>query len=335
MAKRKLSKRQVKRIIANQHRRKKRAFEDHAIGELVSESDLGPEQVGLVLSNYGSSALIESDNGNTHRCLLRQNLETLVCGDRVIYQLINEEGIVVARLERKSLLSRPESENTTKPIAANIDQIVIVAAIKPKLSKALIDRYLVIEETTGIPAIIVMNKIDLLDEAALLQLQQHMRIYDDIGYQIAYVSTKTNQGSENLITLLQGKSNILVGQSGVGKSSLAQKLLPTLDIRVGQLNESNLGKHTTTTSMLYHLPFGGVLIDTPGVRDFGLWHIEREQIDRGFIEFRGFLGACKFSNCQHRSEPGCAILQALEENRISKQRFESYQAIVQSLTKKS
>jgi ribosome biogenesis GTPase len=212
-----------------------------------------------------------------------------------------------------------------KPIAANIDQLLLIIAPQPAPSSGLIDDYLVMAEALGIKPVIVFNKIDLLSDAAYKHWQTELAHYQQLSYPLIFISTLQPAAFSQLNPLLNQHTNILVGQSGVGKSSIIQSLFPTLDIRVSELStHSQHGKHTTTTTYLYHLPCGGHLIDSPGVRSFSLWSMPSNQIAHCFIEFRPYLNHCRFKNCQHRTEPDCAVLAALMEGKIEKKRYESY-----------
>lgn len=337
MAKRKLTRRQAWRAEKIQAERLARAEKKASeIESTLEGSELGPEQTGRVITRYGAQADIEDDQHTIFRCLLRQNLPSLVCGDRVVWQAGNNQtGVVVAVESRDSLLERPDADNQLKPVAANINQILVVAAPLPALDIDLINRYLVAAEITNIPPVLVINKIDLMADHSLKKLKARLKIYEDIGYTLIYASCKQEHGLEDLIAHLKNKTSILVGQSGVGKSSLIQALLPEEELRVGALSESSgLGRHTTTTTRLYHFPEGGELIDSPGVRAFRLGHASRAQLIDGFIEFRPYLGQCKFKDCQHKVEPDCAILAAVEANKISRERYDSYQRILETLEDK-
>jgi ribosome biogenesis GTPase len=184
-----------------------------------------------------------------------------------------------------------------------------------------------------IEPVILLNKTDLLQNDSVLadRVDDLLAIYPTLGYRILHTSTKQG-GLEELHAALRERTSVFVGQSGVGKSSLVNTLLPEVSLRVGALSEStSKGIHTTTTAQLFHLPSGGTLIDSPGIREFGLWHMSREQVEQGFREFRPLLGTCKFRDCQHVHEPGCAILGALESGEISARRMASYRYIVASL----
>jgi len=334
MSKGKLTRRQTQAAQDAQHRRLQRTHERALRTEQdIAAGGLGPEQPGLVITNYGATVEVEDERGARHRCAFRQNLDILVSGDRVAWQPAQDQrGVVVALAPRTSVLSRPDFTGQMKAIAANIDQILVVTAAYPQLNEGLIDRYLIAAEAIGVKPVILVNKIDLLDEAALAELRQRLADYESIGYCVLYASTKREHGLDALQAQLAGKISVLVGQSGVGKSSLVKHILPDMDVRIGEVSDATgKGRHTTSAARLYHLPAGGKLIDSPGVREFGLWNITRDQAARGFIEFHEYLGQCKFSDCSHSHEPGCALRAAVDAGKISARRFESYHRIVDSL----
>jgi len=332
MAKRRLTERQKQRIQAIQDSRRERAAARAEQQSAALEGSLGQEQAGVVISHHGASVVVEGGVDELHRCTVRQNLGALVCGDRVIWQAGQSgDGVVVALQPRHSLLSRPSPDGRSKPVAANIDQIAVVIATRPEPSEFLIDRYLVASHATGITPIIILNKIDLLDAEQRRLLDDRLRTYIDIGYTLLHTSVKQEHGLAALLAQLHERTSILVGQSGVGKSSLVKALLPDRDIRIGKLNEAEHGRHTTTTSVLYHLASGGDLIDSPGVRDFGVWQLSGDAVAQGFVEFQPYLGRCKFSDCAHRDEPGCALREAVDAERIDRRRFESYHRIMDAL----
>ncbi|MFO7593560.1 MAG: small ribosomal subunit biogenesis GTPase RsgA [Pseudomonadota bacterium] len=334
MAKRKLNRRQQWRINKIQDERRKRAERKQSQAEtpLKDSDSLGPAQEGLVIANYGASVEVEDAGGNTVRCQLRQNLPLLVVGDRVIWQPAGEGGVVTAQLERRSELARPDALGEMKALAANIDQILVVAAPAPLYSSDLINQYLAAAELTDVSPLLVFNKIDLIDQQNREAVEALLGVYRRIGYPVITASTKQEHGLDTLIAQLKGHTSVFVGQSGVGKSSLVQALLPEARINVGELSaQSGLGQHTTSTARLYHLPTGGQVIDSPGVREFRLWPMSRQQLAQGFIEFRPWLGQCKFRDCTHQHEPGCALQKALADGSISRLRIESYQKIARQL----
>ncbi|MDF2786355.1 MAG: GTPase RsgA [Pantoea eucrina] len=335
MSKNKLSKGQQRRVSANHQRRLQQRSEKPE----PDDSLFGDASEGVVISRFGMHADVEDQAGEVHRCNIRRTIRSLVTGDRVVWRAANEnggKGIVEAVHERKTVLTRPDFYDGVKPIAANIDQIMIVSAILPELSLNIIDRYLVASETLGIEPLLVLNKIDLLDSDARAFVDEQMDIYRRIGYRVLMVSSYAQDGLKDLEAALTGRVSIFAGQSGVGKSSLLNRLLG-LDVAGSEIltndvsDVSGLGQHTTTASRLYHCPHGGDVIDSPGVREFGLWHLEPEQVTRGFVEFREFLGSCKFRDCKHDTDPGCAIREAVENGLINASRFDNYHRILESM----
>lgn len=325
MARRKLTRQQQRRVRALQERRRQD-------GASESERGLGPERTGRVVAHHGAYLRVESEARERLRCVARRNLGPLACGDEVVVrETAPGEGVIVAVQPRRSLLVRPGTRGDVRPYAANLDRIFIVAAVRPDPSEHLIDRYLVTAENTGIQPVLVLNKSDLLDAAARTGLDERLAPYRAIGYPVVFTSARQAHGLDALREQLADHLSILVGQSGVGKSSLVQALVPGEEIRIGDLSESEHGRHTTSTAVLYRLPFGGALIDSPGVRDFGVWHLEAEQIARGFVEFRPYLGRCRFRDCRHRDEPGCAVRAAVEAGEIARRRLASYHRMLEEL----
>jgi ribosome biogenesis GTPase / thiamine phosphate phosphatase len=285
-----------------------------------------PQRSGLVLVNYGKSVLVEDGAGHLYRCVARRKLRQVVSGDRVVWEPVGvQEGVIIAIEPRHTVLQRADGVSRTRVIAANIDQILIVAAQQPAHDAFLIDRYLVAAELAGATPLVVFNKSDLLDPRAVTAPADDLRAYAAIGYGTHMTSAREKTGIDELAQALINRTSILVGQSGVGKSSLIKRLLPALDIQIGKLSEaSGQGRHTTTTTTLYHLPQGGNLIDSPGVRDFRLGVTAPDDLARGFREFRPYLGLCRFQDCRHLSEPGCAVKAAMRKGTISKRRLASY-----------
>jgi len=326
MADRRLTRRQQASIQRIQEQRRQRAEGSTRHPETSSQSGLGIEQTGQVIANYGSALIIEDHEGGLQRCTVRQNLGPLACGDRVIWQAGDaSEGVVSAVLQRRSLLTRPDYSGRPKPVAANLDLVAVVVASRPELNEFLIDRYLVAIATIGVDSLVVVNKTDLLAVDELAALETRLSTYWRIGYPLLFASARLDHGLDTLRARLKDHTSILVGQSGVGKSSLVKALLPDLEIRIQALSiATGQGTHTTTSSTLYHLPDGGDLIDSPGVRSFELGDLPPDDLERGFVEFSPYLGRCRFSNCSHTVEPGCALLAAVTQGKIDSRRLQSY-----------
>jgi ribosome biogenesis GTPase len=291
-----------------------------------SADDLNGE-TGIVVARYGKQALVEATGGDRVLCHLRSHLESPVAGDRVVWARSEEAGVITALTERQNVLHRPDIKGQLRPVAANIQLLLVVFAPEPAPQANLLDRYLVAAEHIGVEAALVLNKADLLNDAFWPEQLEH---YAALGYR-TLITHHGMPDASDLAGLIGTNTVVLVGQSGVGKSSLIQRMLPDESIRVGALSVlADKGRHTTTTAELFHLPNGGRLIDSPGVREFGLTHITAADIALGFREFSAFLGRCRFRDCHHEQEPDCALRAAVAEGHISEARFESYRQICQS-----
>ncbi|NQD38949.1 small ribosomal subunit biogenesis GTPase RsgA [Permianibacter sp. IMCC34836] len=304
---------------------------DNRKRELFSKAADGQALLpGLIISRFGQQADVIADDGRHFRCHLRQHLKTAAVGDRVEwYEDSESSAVVVNVLPRHSQLERPNPYEGIKVIAANVDHLIVVVAPAPIMSEVLLDRYLVAGETTGIPVTIVLNKIDLLDAAARANLEQRLQLYRALGYPVFPISTHAGTGIAALREHMKDGCSVIVGQSGVGKSSLINALLPQAKQDVGAISDgSELGQHTTSASRMHFLPEGGQLIDSPGTREFGLWHLDREQINRGFRDVHAIAARCKFRNCAHEKEPGCAVRLAVESGELAATRWQSYQSIL-------
>ncbi|HHT0592589.1 TPA: small ribosomal subunit biogenesis GTPase RsgA [Legionella anisa] len=312
MSKRRISKQQsarIEKIQQNYHENKK------CHDDLVD---------GLVITRFGKHVVVEDNQGKQIQCSIRPNLDTMVAGDRVIWQVEGvNQGVVVSLYPRSSVLAKPTSSGQIKPVAANITQLIIVIAPKPEISWPLLDSYLVMAEALHIHAVILLNKTDLPCESLKEQL---LLDYGNLNYPVLQTNKNSSAGLEQLQHRLNHQISVFVGQSGVGKSSLISNILPhEQNISINEISEiSELGRHTTSNSRYYHLPSGGALIDSPGVREFSLWHIDTAEIVRGYPEFRPYLSQCKFRNCSHKDTPHCAIIKAKNDGLISEKRYENF-----------
>ncbi len=286
---------------------------------------------GRVVANFGRHLLVEDDEGERHFCVPRGRRLRAVCGDHALWVPGEPEspGIVEEILPRENALTRPDNRGRPEVLAANISQLLVVCAPRPAFDPFLLDRYLVAAELMRVDAAVICNKADLEDLANSQEMHAATEEFSQAGYPVAWTSAKQGTGLEQLRSLAAGHTNILVGQSGVGKSSLLNALLPNAEADVGRLSEgSGEGRHTTTVSVLHRLPEGGELIDSPGVRDYAP-HLSRDQdLSVGFPEFLEAARSCHFSNCQHIAEPRCAVKAALETGKLSKRRYRSYCQLV-------
>lgn len=285
-------------------------------------------QSGLVIAAFGKRYDIELANGRQIGCVTRGKKSDLACGDRVEIKLTSgNEGVIENTIPRSSLLYRSNAFRS-KLLAANVTQIIIVLAAVPSFYEDLLNRCLIAAEAAGIRALILLNKSDLPETATALQ---RLQLYLSLGYAVQPLSAK--QDALPLRHWLQGQTSVLVGQSGMGKSTLVNALLPEVNSRTQEISAVlDSGKHTTTSARLYHLDADSHLIDSPGLQEFGLSHLSTDQMEHAFIEFRPYLGKCRFNNCRHLKEPGCAILGAVADGKISAIRLQCYQKLLAELS---
>lgn len=295
-------------------------------------------QEGVVIKSTGSWYEVRNDNGEVVLCRLRGKIRLdglrttnpVSVGDKVIYEKENNKDTCVINkiLPRYNVIVR-KSVNLSKAshiIASNIDQAILVATIaQPRTSTGFIDRFLVTAEAYHIPTTIVFNKSDLYDEEQMAQAEELISVLNNIGYHSFMISAKTGFQCEVLKDIMKDKVNLFSGHSGVGKSALINRLDPTLNVRVGEISDVHeKGKHTTTFSQMFPLSFGGYIIDSPGIKEFGLYDMEKNTLAQRFPEMRELMHECKFSNCTHLHEPHCAIKNAVEQNIIADWRYNDY-----------
>ncbi len=274
---------------------------------------------GLVISHLGKGLAVETAN-KTILCQTRRQLEKAAVGDRVLWSQTGiDQGRVEKILPRSSLLARPDRNKKTRPVAANIDKVFVVFAEEPYCDFLLIDQYLAICENKTIDAELIFNKIDLGKKT---NLENELMVYQSLNYPIYRTSTITNTGLGELRQALDQHISILTGQSGVGKSSLTNTLIPDKQIKTNTISDTTKhGRHTTTAATLYHLPDGGALIDSPGVAVFGLAELSEQQLAFGFREFQPLIQQCQFHNCRHLQDKGCAVRDAAETGKIAQSRY--------------
>lgn len=292
---------------------------------------------GLVIKNTGSWYTVKTNNGDFINCKIKGNFRLkgirstnpIAVGDNVDI-VLNQEGtaFITHICERRNYIIR-KSQNLSKQshiIAANVDQALLIVTVNyPQTSTIFIDRFLATAEAYSVPVVLVFNKNDILTDEERHYQEMMVKLYSNIGYTCLIISATTGQGIEELTPLLQGKITLLSGNSGVGKSTLINRILPDANLRTSAISDAhNTGMHTTTFSEMIEMPNNGYLIDTPGIKGFGTFDIEPEELTSYFRDIFHFSKHCRFNNCTHTHEPGCAVLEAVREHYISESRYQSY-----------
>ncbi|MGF6531669.1 MULTISPECIES: ribosome small subunit-dependent GTPase A [Paraburkholderia] len=285
---------------------------------------------GLVIAAHGRHYLVAPEDGGAMlQCFPRGKRSEVAVGDRVIYEPTSaDQGVIVEIAERRNLLYRSD-QYKSKLFAANLDQLLIVLATEPHFSEDLLGRALVAAEANELKPLIVLNKTDV--EAELPGARKRLARYQALGYTVVELSIKTQPEAAHatLEEHLHGHATLLLGQSGMGKSTLVNLVVPNAEVATREISTAlNSGRHTTTFTRLYPLPDGGALIDSPGFQEFGLHHLTEGKLERAFPEFRPLLPNCRFYNCHHLQEPGCAILEAVADGRIAPARHALYAQLV-------
>ena len=292
---------------------------------------------GLVIKNTGSWYSVKTDTGKVVECKIKGNFRLkgirstnpVAVGDNVEIALNSEGTAFITHIEERRNYIIRKSQNLSKQshiLAANVDQAFLIVTVNyPQTSTTFIDRFLASAEAYSVPVVLVFNKCDILSDDERHYQQSMIHLYETIGYDCREVSAATGEGVEGLHKLLKGKITLLSGNSGVGKSTLINKILPEANLRTAEISDAhNTGMHTTTFSEMLELPEGGYIIDTPGIKGFGTFNMEPEELTSYFPEIFHFSKGCKFSNCTHTHEPGCAVLKAIDDHFIAQSRYQSY-----------
>ncbi|MBR6988659.1 MAG: ribosome small subunit-dependent GTPase A [Bacteroidaceae bacterium] len=297
---------------------------------------------GLVIKNTGSWYQVKTDEGNLIECKVRGNFRLkgirstnpVAVGDYVFITLNSEGTAFITEIEdRKNYIIR-KATNLSKQshiLAANVDQVILIITVaRPVTSTVFIDRFLAGAEAYRVPVVLLFNKVDDLNDDEMLYLDKLINLYETIGYQCYRVSAKFGLGLNAIMSALKDKVTLVSGNSGVGKSSFINAILPNLKLRTAEISDIHeTGMHTTTFSEMYEIPDGGYLIDTPGIKGFGTFDMEEGEIGHYFKEFFFFSKDCKYGNCTHTHEPGCAVLKAIKEHLISESRYQSYLSMLE------
>lgn len=299
-----------------------------------------------VYKSTGSWYTVKDESGQWHNARMKgvfkldeiTSTNPVAVGDMVNVEIENEAentAMITEIIPRRNYINRqsPRFKHQHHIVASNLDQALLVATLKePRTSQGFIDRFLVAAEMYHVPAIIAFNKADLYKKKETARFEKFKEMYERVGYKVFLVSVKDNEGIEALQNELKGKTTLISGHSGVGKSSLLNRILPGLELKTLEISGwSGKGQHTTTFAEMYDLPGSGSIIDTPGMREFGLVDVEKQEISHYFPEMRSRLNDCQFNNCLHINEPGCAIKKAVAENEIDEDRYVSYVSIVESI----
>lgn len=292
---------------------------------------------GRVVVCYGAESIVEDGAGHLYRCHHRRRQGQPLAGDRVEWRRTGDgTGVIESISLRHGVIERGDFRGRPRPTAANVDRMVVVVAPKPGVDRPLIDRYLVLAHYLEVEPLLWLNKADLLDGEALGATRRALAAYPSLGCPLLAGSAHGRYGLDELHDQLAGHVSILVGQSGVGKSSLVNALIPDLEVRIGALSAaSGQGRHTTTATTLFHLPHGGDLIDSPGIRTLRLGHLSAPAVVAGFPEIAARARECRFADCRHRTEPGCAVRAALERREIDPARLANLRALLEEVSSTS
>lgn len=297
---------------------------------------------GLVIKNTGSWYTVKTVEGSVVECKIKGNFRLkgirstnpVAVGDHVEIELNSQNTAFITAIgDRKNYIIR-KSQNLSKQshiIAANVDQAFLVVTVeRPQTSTTFIDRFLATAEAYSVPVVLVFNKTDLLDNSLMRYQRMMTDLYETVGYKCVAVSAETGEGMDGLMEMLRDRITLLSGHSGVGKSTMINRLLPGVNLRTAEISDAhNTGMHTTTFSEMLPLPGGGYIIDTPGIKGFGTFDMEPEELTSYFKEIFRFSKDCRFSNCTHTHEPGCAVLKAVEDHYIAASRYQSYLSMLE------